>query len=123
MKRFAAVIAMVLVVVLSTATTCFGLSVTKTTPSDGESGKQITNVAIKFTFSEKVDEKTAEVNKDMFTIKDSEGKEAVVARKTVKGNVIYNADYRENEFEAHSPEEEERNSQRDDSKTENTTTQ
>lgn len=44
---------------------------------------------------------------------------------TYQGNLdyMYNADYREKDFEAHSPEEEERNSQRDDSKTENTTTQ
>ena len=54
MKRVAAVLALMMVMLMafSTFTYAAGLELTKITPSDGETGKQVSNMAIKMTFSE-----------------------------------------------------------------------
>ena len=76
-KRVAAVLALmvVMMIVASPFTYAQGLELTKITPKDGETGKQITNMAIKMTFNEKMaTEQNVKANQNRFLIKDETGK-------------------------------------------------
>ena len=78
-KRAAAVLAlmMVMIMAVSSFTYAAGLELTKITPNDGETGKQVSNMAIKMTFSaEMATEENVKANEKNFAIKDSEGNEA-----------------------------------------------
>jgi len=77
MKRAAAVLAllMTLLMAVSSFTYASGLELTNITPADGEGGKQVSNMAIKMTFSEEMaSEENVKANEKKFEIKDAEGK-------------------------------------------------
>ena len=76
MKRKAALTAVVLVIVLLCSSLAYAadLSIVGIIPNDGESGKQITNMAVKIQFSEKVTNTANDAaNAKLIKIKDSEG--------------------------------------------------
>ena len=77
MKRAAAVLAlmMTLLMAVSSFTYASGLELTKITPTDGEEGKQVSNMAIKMTFSaEMATEENVKANEKNFVIKGADGK-------------------------------------------------
>lgn len=77
MKRAAAVLAlmMTLLMAVSSFTYASGLELTKITPNDGEEGKQVSNMAIKMTFSaEMATEENVKANEKNFVIKGADGK-------------------------------------------------
>ena len=75
MKKTALSLFLAIIMVLAMAQSAFaaGLEVTKVVPGDGETGKQVTNMAVKFSFSEAMDDAAAEANKGSFEITDPEG--------------------------------------------------
>ena len=86
MKRKAALTAIILIIAVLAAQVAFadtlliapapsgGLQIVKTVPADGESGKQITNMAVKIVFSEDVSaEANDEFNAACISIKDPSG--------------------------------------------------
>ena len=77
MKRAAAVLAlmMTLLMAVSSFTYASGLELTKITPADGEGGKQVSNMAVKMTFSaEMASEENVKANEKNFIIKGVDGK-------------------------------------------------
>lgn len=77
MKRAAAVLAlmMTLLMAVSSFTYASGLELTKITPTDGETGKQVSNMAIKMTFSaEMATEENVKANEKNFVITGADGK-------------------------------------------------
>ncbi len=75
MKKTAVSLLLALIMVLAMCQTAFaaGLEITNVIPGDGETGKQISNMAVKFTFNEAMDDDSAEANKGKFQIADPEG--------------------------------------------------
>ena len=76
MKRAAAVLAlmMTLLMAVSSFTYASGLELTKITPTDGETGKQVSNMAIKMTFSaEMATEENVKANEKNFVITGADG--------------------------------------------------
>ena len=76
MKRLAAIIAALVLMLASTVSACAAdLSIVKVTPKDGATGKQPANMAVKIKFSENMngDEAMDEANKLKIVIRDSEG--------------------------------------------------
>ena len=78
MKKTASVICMVLCLLLIAGQSAFaaGLEITDIVPKNGESGRQVQNMAVKLTFSENMmDEAAIEKNTSLFKITDPEGTE------------------------------------------------
>ncbi|MBQ4506793.1 MAG: Ig-like domain-containing protein [Firmicutes bacterium] len=78
MKRAASLICLALCLVLTMSQVCFaaGLEITNISPKNGETGKQVQNMAIKLTFSENMmDANAIEANASLISIKDGEGNE------------------------------------------------
>ena len=76
-KRMAAVLALMMVLLMAFSTVAYGagLELTKITPNDGEDGKQVSNMAIKMTFSaEMASEENVKANAKNFVITSAEGK-------------------------------------------------
>ncbi len=67
------VLALILVLAMSQFAFAAGLEVTNVIPGDGETGKQVNNMAVKFTFSDLMDDAAAEANQGKFEIADPEG--------------------------------------------------
>ncbi len=66
-------LALVMVLAMCQTAAAAGLEITNVIPGDGETGKQITNMAVKFTFSDAMGESSAEDNNGKFEIADAEG--------------------------------------------------
>ena len=82
MKRTASVICVVLCALLIASQAAFaaGLEITGIVPKDGESGRQVQNMAVKLTFSENMmNESAIEANTKLFKITDPEGNEVPFA--------------------------------------------
>ena len=76
-RKTAAVLALIMGMMMAAGSFVYaeGLELTNITPTDGETGKQITNMAIKMTFSEKMaTEENVKANSNHFVVKDTGGK-------------------------------------------------
>ena len=76
MKKLAAIIAALVLILASTVCACAAdLSIVKVTPKDGATGKQPTNMAVKIKFSENMNggDELDEANKGKIIISDAEG--------------------------------------------------
>lgn len=76
-RKTAAVLALIMGMMMAAGSFVYAeeLELTNITPTDGETGKQITNMAIKMTFSEKMaTEENVKANSNHFVVKDTGGK-------------------------------------------------
>jgi len=76
-KRAAAILALMMGMMIAASSLIYadGLELTNITPKDGEAGKQITNMAIKMTFNEKMaTEENVKANSNCFTVETVDGK-------------------------------------------------
>ncbi len=77
MKRTLKLTCLIILTVLLAAGSCFaaGLTVTGVSPKDGKTGMQISNMAVKFTFSEDMVSPSVDKNAEKFKVTDPDGNE------------------------------------------------